>query len=454
MLVAVVLWSFTWPAGPRFTYERRRAIPLALVFGLITVTVFAWPVQIVILAITGPRCNVFVPSVESTCYKQLVDLEVVASQATMFALVPGVIAFFLVLWLLHVKARMSREAGGGLSLGPGTSAEERLENEAPRMKQARPRAASGRWPSWVLVGTAIIAGTVSAAAVLALDRPHRWGVGAWISDFAKSPGIAGVFAVAAASLALWGILRQVAVARSSLSHQQTIETERSWWTRFEWASTRAVPSDPTAQPLPWNAVLSTFNALAVSAQDDVQRTAVGAIMEVAGRTEQTSESHRKRDVVSAATEGRPSVSALESYVHSTAGTPASSPVVEALLYEAQVLEALKRVFGDSLNLPARERNMADALVVRGQVQVAVEIRNFSETAGPVSTDRLLAQLKTLRDVSGAAGAVVVAPGEIPYTERAPAADIRVVKWTSPEDDEALRLAVDSIVGLPPAAAVV
>lgn len=123
---------------------------------------------------------------------------------------------------------------------------------------------------WICVLVGLGSAVVSGLLVAAIDRPERTSIGAWVSDFAKSPGFAGVCALIAASLALWGILNQVKVAKRNLEHQREVNESHSWWARFEWAATRTVPISKDEVPLPYNAVLSTLTGLTESATDDVQ----------------------------------------------------------------------------------------------------------------------------------------------------------------------------------------
>ena len=210
-----------------------------------------------------------------------------------------------------------------------------------------PAGLSGRRLALVIAGTALAAGTVAAVAMLAINRPHAWGAGAWISDFAKSPGMAGLFAMVAALVALGGIAHQVSQARNALEHQREVEQDRAWWTRFEWAAARAVPPDRSETPLPWPAVLSTFDALASSARDDVQKRAVGAIVEVAASRPHAATVARTEagEPGQPSTDGETARLAMLAYLRTTENTPAASPAVRGLLYESEVRQALQRVAG-------------------------------------------------------------------------------------------------------------
>lgn len=64
---------------------------------------------------------------------------------------------------------------------------------------------SGAALAWAMIGTAGIVGLATWAITVAVARPHTAGIGAWISDFAKSSGLAGVLAVVAALIAFFGL---------------------------------------------------------------------------------------------------------------------------------------------------------------------------------------------------------------------------------------------------------
>lgn len=293
---------------------------------------------------------------------------------------------------------------------------------------------------WILVGTAVAAGTASAVAVLAIDRPHRWGAGVWLSDFAKSPGMAGLFALIAALVALGGILHQVTQARKALRHQQVVEEDRAWWTRFEWAAGRAVPADPSDDPLPWAAVLSTFEALASNARDEVQQTAVGAIMDVAAKNSTPRTEDNESDPASPPTEASHALSALRTYVGTTADTPAQSTAVQALLYEAEVMDALARHFPDNVVVRTGV-DISDALLDFEGRRIAVELKAYAATPGRESTFRLERQLRHYMEGSQSVGGLLVAPVEIRLSQQAKEEGIGAVRWRSTADDENLARAV-------------
>lgn len=329
---------------------------------------------------------------------------------------------------------------------------------------------------WLLGPTAVIAAALGAVATLMIDREHRWGVGLWLSDFAKSPGLAGMSALIAAVIAFIGISRQVRVSRvsvemartsaleaqthaqESLEHQRAVEQDRAWWKTFEWASSRAIPSDKSAEPLPYVAVLNTFQALADSATDDVQRAAIAGVMDVAakraGETIAADGSSDSDGVDGDATEQLRS--ALSAYVATTANTPARSRAAEYQLYELDVLKALARVEGGSVRVQedGRSRQSSsgfrpDAIVEVDGNQVIVELKLFRE---PSAKARYMA-LETLRRIRGTSlrqPILLISPMAPKFgTDVEAELSFRAVSWKSPSDDAALRRALLEVAGLRP-----
>ncbi|WP_448237102.1 hypothetical protein [Microbacterium paulum] len=253
--------------------------------------------------------------------------------------------------------------------------------------------------------------------------------------------MAGLFACIAALVALGGILRQVKQPQAALEHQRRVEEDRAWWTRFEWVAGRAVPPDPSDEPLPWTAVLSTFEALASSARDEVQQTAVGAIMDVAAtKSSARIVDDKPSDVATNPSATSHALSALRTYVDATAHTPARSTAVKRLLYEAEVHEALVRMFPDNLTIPGGLR-APDALLMFGARYVIVEIKAYSAAPGRQSTARFEAQMRGYLAGSRNSAGLIVPPVAIRLTKEARDAGIHAVEWKSPEDDAELAKAV-------------
>ena len=190
------------------------------------------------------------------------------------------------------------------------------------------------------LASAVVFAVVSASIVLAIDRPNRASLGEWISDFAKSPGLAGLCAIAAAVLAFWGIHRQVAVSRKGLAHQREVEMKRAWWERFEWAASRAVPASKDGIPLPYDVILNTLTSLLDTATDEVQRVTIRAVAEEAakrqgdfGKRKGLSGGHSPSEILRLLQEEDRMQQALRNYARSAGSTSARSGIVDASLYE-------------------------------------------------------------------------------------------------------------------------
>lgn len=106
ILVAVIVGCFTWPRKRDREFRRRHAVAHALTYGFIAVTACAWPIQAVMQPDLDPHCNRFLLSADKNCYgasadlSSVVELEVTASLASLWALLGGLITFVIVLAIL------------------------------------------------------------------------------------------------------------------------------------------------------------------------------------------------------------------------------------------------------------------------------------------------------------------------------------------------------------------
>ncbi|WP_453984333.1 hypothetical protein [Brevibacterium casei] len=293
----------------------------------------------------------------------------------------------------------------------------------------------------VAIGIAVAAST--ACIVLAIDRHDRAPIGEWVSDFFKSPGAAGLFAVMAAFLTLWGLLKQVGVARRNLDHQRKADESRAWWERFEWAAGRAVPKSKDEIRLPYNAVLSTLIGLARTASDDIQKAAVGAIMESAAAAEETARTGEEANGEPPTVDDQFRMDLLQKYVDLARESPARSIIIESELYELQVMEALRRILPpDSVF----ETNLvgADAIVEHQGRRIVVEIKYMESgrKSSPALAKNFRRQALKSLSVVDAVGAVVVVPFDIPMSLFDEFEDLTVSVWSSPNDDTGLMAAID------------
>jgi hypothetical protein len=211
---------------------------------------------------------------------------------------------------------------------------------------------------------ALIAGSIGAVFVLVISRGREEPFVAWLGDWLRTPGFGGACAVVAAGIALVGISIQLGASRSR-------DSESRWWLTFEWASDRGLPRSPSEASLPFDATLSTFNALASAARTDTQRSAIRGLVdevvrlrEVALRLsdssgadiEELSEESSGDGADDVALDGseaiddargddrEPSPSSLARYVLDQVGTAAESRRANALAYETEVFRALRHQY--------------------------------------------------------------------------------------------------------------
>lgn len=309
------------------------------------------------------------------------------------------------------------------------------------------------------LASAVVFAVVSASIVLAIDRPNRASLGEWISDFAKSPGLAGLCAIAAAVLAFWGIHRQVAVSRKGLAHQREVEMKRAWWERFEWAASRAVPASKDGIPLPYDVILNTLTSLLDTATDEVQRVTIRAVAEEAaerqgdfGKRKGLSGGHSPSEILRLLQEEDRMQQALRNYARSAGSTSARSGIVDASLYERQVVEALKRLLSprnvqDGQGILSQLWVGADAMVNYMGKSIVIDVE-YSRNKGEINSGRArnaVEQVLSLIEEVGADAGLIVSPRGL----RAGALDqensnILAVAWESPEDDNTLKSALDCL----------
>lgn len=130
-------------------------------------------------------------------------------------------------------------------------------------------------PSWVifiwLLVWLLATGAFHFSAGLLIDRAREAGWHYAFGRFATSPGAGGVAAVMAAIIAATAVGLQ-------LRHNKKVEEERSWWERFEWVTTRAVPAEDEHTALPYDLSLDILTSLAARTTDDTQGRACGGFV--------------------------------------------------------------------------------------------------------------------------------------------------------------------------------
>ncbi|AXL10733.1 hypothetical protein DXT68_00175 [Microbacterium foliorum] len=283
-----------------------------------------------------------------------------------------------------------------------------------------------------------ILGVCLAPALITADL-NNWGL--WLRDFAKSPGIAAV----AALIALFGILRQVAVSRESLQHQRETAAGSSWWDSFEWASGRALPGREGDIPLPGEVTISTLQSLARTASTDVQRAACSGLIE-ALTPRVGSGTPTVASAESAEASNEAAFRALTSYVKANNGTVAASPAAEATvreyeIYKRRVLNALATLSPGILVFrePEISNSRADAVVEVEGVPVALEV-SFART--PVVVRARSFAAAQLRQDDATAPLVLVSRFASPFSpEEERSLRVVIAQWETSDDDDNLREAL-------------
>lgn len=286
-----------------------------------------------------------------------------------------------------------------------------------------------RWPIILLLVGIVTGATLGIVITLLLHRPHDREPGAWISGFLQTSGFAGVCALGAASLAFIGLNRQMLLTRRSMLQSQRnvardqiharkvllnsekVEATRSWWDRFEWVTSRALPSSKTDEALPAEALLLTFAALLDEAKadgDKVREAAANSISDLVvqasrGRDDDTDPGHsaaEKADPEANSAGERDSAGmendaaahgwgdterllyAMTTLSAASSGTQGRSPRVDNRLYELQVLDALSsaglKVHRISPQATQSKDFLVDAEIRLRGVRIAVGIKGWTD----------------------------------------------------------------------------
>lgn len=324
----------------------------------------------------------------------------------------------------------------------------------------------------VLIAVAVLcmlSAIIGAFLGIALASANLANTGLWLRDFAKSPGATATAALVAASLAFWGISRQVTVSRQTLlqqrevaaqtlEHQQKTEESKAWWATFEWSADRGIPSDANDTALPLSVSMRTFEQLQESAQTNVQKAACGGVMDVLAQLLAGSrDSSEAGSANTARTKPGDSnyegaVAALSAYVEASRGTAAASPGSEARLYELEATSAVEALniegavvrvtptlLGVSLDGP-RRLIRPDAIVeIDGQSVVLEFKKNSSVAQARRSISATVADFRA-RGVEDPI--VVVTPLQVEISsEWSEQNRCVIVQWRSGEDSDNLRDAI-------------
>ncbi|WP_413543919.1 hypothetical protein [Citricoccus nitrophenolicus] len=197
-------------------------------------------------------------------------------------------------------------------------------------------------------------------------------------------------------------------------------------------------------------MISTLTALTKTAKDDVQRTAIGAVTDVAAKA-----SSQDNESDGAATdETQMAVArrrrALHEYSITAGDSPARSVAVDSQIYELDVLEALTRIVPSAqIDVQPRLRDNAsnqvmvpDALVEYRGKRIVVEFKNYRKPRR-IHPHSVL-QVRSMLESSGADAGLIVAPVDVRSDDDS--ANIIPVVWRNSQDDDLLVAALDSVSG--------
>jgi len=303
--------------------------------------------------------------------------------------------------------------------------------------------------------THLLSIVLGAYLALSLASAHLPGIGLWLRDFAKSPGLAACAALAAAIIAYRGISMQVAVSQRSLENQEKAKRSDKWWEMFEWASNRAFPPDKNAQPLPASVTLSTLTELVAEATTKAQKVACKSVVETLTQNVDTkpaiprSDPHNPRFDVSFA-------NSLKTYIDVSRNSEAESPaaastfqrIVDAENYERSVLNALSTIERSETDITVNSiysaqsfDNRVDAVVNVGDQPVSIIIKHFS--AELLSKQTLQKQVHLLNEL-GTTPCLVITSSAFPLL----VPELRemragVTRWQTESDNPTLLRALRS-----------
>ncbi|RKQ83555.1 hypothetical protein U746_3118 [Mycolicibacterium mucogenicum 261Sha1.1M5] len=158
--------------------------------------------------------------------------------------------------------------------------------------------------------------------------------GQYLRDWLKSPAVAGLGAIVAATIAFFGLKSQSKIALRSLERSEKADEYDRWQQLFEWTADRAVPRKSEDMPLPPEALIGTLTRLVQTSPSPAQQLACRGVMDVIVLRVRESEKPEPSAHDSLIND------ALSEYASTSLGTSASSPQVRDLLYSRAVIAAL------------------------------------------------------------------------------------------------------------------
>ncbi len=200
----------------------------------------------------------------------------------------------------------------------------------------------------VLLITAVLA-AVDLMVRLALPSFDSSIWGPSLRRFLTSPGAGGAAAIIAATIGASALYVQ-------LRHTRFKDKNQAWWSTFEWATERAVPSKQDNNAVPISLSVNVLNSLQESANDTLQLRACGGFVDhivAQAESEEPASSDSSQPLLqkpaTGETEADMQLDAFSSYVQATAKTKAASLLAEIYVeeqrYKKQVLEALNELKG-------------------------------------------------------------------------------------------------------------
>lgn len=269
-----------------------------------------------------------------------------------------------------------------------------------------------------------------------------------LRHFLTSPGAA----IIAAGIAATAIILQ-------LLHTRSQDKKQDWWTNFEWAAERAVPSKTDNKALPIALSINILNSLQDSADTELQKRACGGLVTLLA--ESLTKSQTSSDVRTAVPgpSGPEIEEAVSDYVSATSNTPARSRGAESFLraerYERQVIDALNQlqILGiisepSQDGLAASDTDVGhDAIVRVGSVDVLIEVKYFDPENPPATASRRFREIRyrALR-ASISKPLIVISPlaagltdGQVTETPV-----VKFLKWTVEDGLSVLSTALENV----------
>lgn len=291
----------------------------------------------------------------------------------------------------------------------------------------------------------IATGFLLALILISSIDPTSWGQA--LRHFLTSPGAA----IIAASIAATAIVLQ-------LLHTRSQDKKQDWWTNFEWAAERAVPSKTDNKALPVALSINILNSLQDSADSELQKRACGGFVTLLA--ESLSESQNSSNVRTATPGSGPEIQkAVSDYVSATSNSPARSRGAESFLraerYERQVIEALNQLQMRGIISETSHEGRAtsytdaryDALVRVGSIDMLIEVKYFDPQYPPATVSRRFREIR-YRALQNSLGKPIIVISPIaagltdPQVTEAPV--VRFIKWTVEDGLNVLSAALENV----------